>query len=534
MQARAQAAARVAQGATAGTAPIRTACVVDTLDPIAAEEALNKKDYKNAETLFRGLLSKSAEDSAAHEGLVRSLIAQDKVNDAGKETETWLASSPGDSMALTAAGDALLRQGDPREASRQFHKAAQADGCNARAYFGIAEVDELAGMHASAKRMIDQAYKLHPTDNDINTFWIYTLPRIEQLAKWTEYSERSKQISDDDRAKLKTRLSKESLYRASDCRMAATSPREAKVPMQAINGGAGDPQRWGLDVEFSGKRRRLQIDTGASGITISRAAAMFLGIQREDATQTGGIGDKGLVRTSVTHVASVKIGGIEFTNCPVEILEKWNVLDSDGLIGGDVFEESLLTLDFPNHELRIAPLPPRPGKTEADREKRDAAGDDAVFEPHDPYIAPEMAKWMRVYRSGHEILMPTDIVETKRKNDESAWRNKLFLLDTGSDSNMITPAAAKEVSKVSRDYENGIRGVSGEVDKVYDAGKFTVAFAGLRLDSYSMTAADLTSSISHGAGTEVSGIIGAQALYQFELNVDYRDNLVLLVYTSKW
>jgi predicted aspartyl protease len=302
--------------------------------------------------------------------------------------------------------------------------------------------------------------------------------------------------------------------------------------MVAVTDGPTRFLSWGLDVQFNGKRRRLQIDTGASGITISRAAAMFLGIQREDATRVGGIGDKGDVKTSIAHVASIKIGGIEFTNCAVEILEKWSLLDSDGLIGGDVFDASLLTLDFPKHELRVAPLPLRPGETEAERAKLEAAGDDAVFEPHDPYIAPEMTKWLRVYRSGHDLLMPTGLVETKRINDMAAWKDKLFLLDTGADSNLISPTAAREVAKVSRDDSMEIRGISGEVDKVYEAGKFTMAFANLRLDSPSMTAID-TTKLSHGAGVEVSGLIGAPALFQVILHIDYRDNLVWCEHTPK-
>jgi predicted aspartyl protease len=507
-------------------------CSVNSFAPNPAETALNKGDFAPAEVLFRALLAKSAENETAHEGLIRALIAQDKVDDAAWDTEAWIAAAPGNSMALTALGDVRLRQGGPREAFLQFQKAAQADLCNARAYYGIAEIDGLAGMHASSKRMIDQAHKLHPTDDDINTAWIATLPRKERLAKWADYAEHSDQISEENRAKLKTNLEKESLYHASDCRMAATSPREAKVPMVAVTDGPTRFIGWGLDVKFNGKSRRLQIDTGASGITISRGAALFLGIQREDATQTGGIGDKGKVKTSVTHVASIKIGGIEFTNCPVEILEKWNVLDSNGLIGGDVFDASLLTLDFPKHELRISPLPERPGEKKAAVAVPDPVGDDEIVEPHDPYIAPEMAKWMRIYRSGHDLLMPTDIVETKRMKDDSAWKDKLFLLDTGADSNLISPAAAREVTKVSGDSSMEIRGIQGEVNKVYEAGKFTLAFANLRLDSPSMTSID-TASISHGAGVEVSGLIGAPALFQLAMHIDYRDNLVLFEYTPR-
>jgi predicted aspartyl protease len=518
-------------GTAAVSAPARKTCVVNSAAPNAAETALNKKQYSEAEGLFRGMLAKDSSDEAAHEGLIRALIDQDSVDAAAQEATAWEAASPGSSMAMTAAGEVKLRQGSPRDAFVKFQVALKADLCNSRAYYGGARVDALAGLHASAKRLLEQAHALHPTDDAINTWWISTRPRKERMQMWATYAEHSDQISDEDRAKLKIRLEKDSLYHASDCRMAASSPRDAKVPMTPLTDG---PRfiGWGLEVQFNGKKRRLQIDTGASGITISRSAAMSLGINREDATQMAGIGDKDKVKTSIAHVASVKIGGVEFTNCPVEILEKWSVLDSDGLIGGDVFDASLLTLDFPNHELRIAPLPPRLGETEADRNKAELVDDDAVIQAHDPYIAPGMEKWQRIYRSGHELLMPTILVETKRMSDTTAWKEKLFLLDTGSNLNIISPAAAREVTKVSREDGMEIRGIQGSVAKIYDAGKFTLAFASLRLDSPSMTAID-TTTISHDAGVEVSGLIGASALFRLTMHIDYRDNLVLLEYTPK-
>jgi len=514
------------------TAAVRKTCTVNTEAPNPAETALNKGQYSQAEGMLRDLLAKDAANEAAHEELVRALVAENKVDAAAKDAEAWVAASPASSMAMVALGDVRFRQGIPRDAMAQYQKASLADLCNARAYRGIAKVDDLAGFYATAQRKIEQAYALHPTDDDIDAAWIQTRPRKERLEKWAEYADKSGQISDENRAKLKTNLAKESLYHASDCRMAPTSPREAKVQMVRATDDPTYSYARGLDVEFNGKRRRLELDTGASEITISRAAAVFLGIDRQDVTKTGGIGDDKLVKTSVTHVASVKIGGMEFTNCAVEILEKWSVLDSDGLIGGDVFADSELTLDFPKHELRIAPLPLRPGETEADRAKLEAAGDDAVYVPHDPYIAPEMVKWQRVYRMGHELLMPTGIVETKRAGDANAWKEKLFVLDTGAGGNFISPAAAREVTKISRSGGMDVTGVQGEVAKVYDAGKFTVIFAGLRLDSPSMTAFDMTS-ISRGDGVEVSGLIGEPALFQLVLHIDYRDNLVWCEHKQK-
>lgn len=515
----------------AAAAPVKKTCMVNSVAPSPAETALSRKEYSSAESLFRAVLAKSPTSDPVHEGLVRALIEQNKVTDAAKDAEAWVTAEPGNSLALVALGDVRLRQGDPSEAYGQFQLALKADLCDARAYYGIAEVDRLAGLHASGRRLIDQAYGLHPTDDDIHTVWISTRQRKERLQKWADYAEHSDLIDDEDKANLKMRLEKESLYHTSDCRMAAASPREATVPMVAVTDGPYRFLGWGLNVKFNGRQRRLQIDTGASGITISRAAAMFLGIKREDATLTGGIGDKGKVKTSITHVASIKIGGMEFTNCPVEILEKWSVLDSDGLIGGDVFDDSQLTLDFPKHELRVAPLPDRPGEKKT-TQSLDTAGDDEIVEAHDPYIAPEMSKWLHIYRSGHELLIPGGIVETKRVKDMNAWKNTLFLLDTGADSNLISPAAAALVTKVSRDSYVDIRGVSGQVNKVFEAGKFTLAFGNLRLDSPSMTSIDITD-ISHGAGVEVSGLIGAPALFQVVMHIDYRDNLVWCEYTAK-
>ena len=109
--------------------------------PNPAVTALDKGDFVPAEKLFRDLLAKSADNAIAHEGLVRALIGQDKVDEAAKDAEAWAAARPGSSMALTALGDVRLRQGDPREAFVQFQKAAHADLCNARAFYGLAEVD---------------------------------------------------------------------------------------------------------------------------------------------------------------------------------------------------------------------------------------------------------------------------------------------------------------------------------------------------------------------------------------------------------
>lgn len=522
------ASAAFAQTTTAGTPPPakKIFCSVDRTPPGPAETALNRKDYTTAEKLFRAALATDPHNNAAHEGLVRTLLAQDRVADATSDATAWNTAEPANSMAFVALAESQVRGGVPTIGFQTYRKALAADPCNARAYYGRSVIEDLAGLYRSGHDSIQQAYALHPTDDDIQTAWFSTRPRAERLALWADYAEHSEQISDDDRAHLKTRLEKEALYHPSDCRISPASPQSTTVPMVPVKDGPTRFLGWGLDVKFNGQRRRLQIDTGASGITISRAAAMFLGIKREDATQTGGIGDKSAVKTSIAHVASIRIGDVELTNCPVEILEKWSVLETDGLIGADVFRHSVVALDFPKQQLRLSPLParpddPKPGAAPAD--------DDSEPLPHNAYVAPEMATWTHIYRSGHELLVPGNIVQTKRFKDVSAWKDAMFLLDTGAATNLISPAAARAVTKVSRDSSMEIRGIQGQVDKVYQAGEFTLAFTNLRLDSPSMTAID-TTNISHGAGVEISGLVGAPALFQIVLHIDYRDNLIWCEY----
>ena len=58
-----------------------------------------------------------------------------------------------------------------------------------------------------------------------------------------------------------------------------------------------------------------------------------------------------------TFADDIKIGSLEFKDCAVEVMDKGNVADSDGLIGMDVFSRFLVTLDYPMRKLLLAPLP---------------------------------------------------------------------------------------------------------------------------------------------------------------------------------
>ena len=103
--------------------------------------------------------------------------------------------------------------------------------------------------------------------------------------------------------------------------------------------------------------------------------------------------------------------------------------------------------------------------------------------------------------------------------------NRLFVLDTGAASTLISYELAAEVSNLNRDDKTALRGLSGKVGDVYQTGNLVLEFAGFEQKNLGMTAFD-TWELSHRLGTEISGFLGLPVLDLFTLTIDYRDGLV--------
>jgi len=278
---------------------------------------------------------------------------------------------------------------------------------------------------------------------------------------------------------------------------------------------------------------------------INRSLAEKAGVTRLSETEIGGIGDKGNKGGYMGLASSFKVGDLEFQDCAVQVLDQRSVTGEEGLIGADVFSAFLVDIDFPNEKLRLEELPKRPEETAtkiALQTENDDSGSAAQGSaentaqptpakstappytgPQDRYIAPEMKSYTVAYRFGHSLLVPTLIGDAPVK---------LFLLDTGSTTNLISTNAAEEVTRVHVDPRTRLSGISGSVKNVYRADKAVIQFGHLRQQNQELIAFDLTNMSNH-LGTEASGVLGFTTLRLLDIKIDYRDGLVDFSYDPK-
>jgi predicted aspartyl protease len=249
----------------------------------------------------------------------------------------------------------------------------------------------------------------------------------------------------------------------------------------------------------------LELDTGASGVTITRRVAERAQVQKIADMDLSGLGDDRDPTGYVGFAERIRVGDVEFHNCVVHVSDRAFSADSEGLIGTDLFERFLVTLDFRKRQVRLDPLP---GPVWDGRE------------PLDRYKGPELADFRQVFRFGHELLIKTQV------GDAQAG---LFLLDTGSSECLISPDIARNVTKVRGQDRFTMKGISGKVKKLESADEVTLVFAGFRQQIRELLSLDF-SGISKDAGTEVSGILGLPVLFLFDLTIDYRDGMVKFVY----
>ena len=513
--------------ATAQTpAPGKQVCTVQHVTESDADRALRRRDYPAADTLYRAqLTAATTEDAraAATAGIIRTQLGAGQLNEALAAAKKNAADYPRNAVLQDVLGEVYFRRGETEEAGITWNDSMKLDHCDPRIHYNFARYFRLNGMYASEQAQLDFAHALSPLDN---TFRRPAAPGVQmtaedRIARMTERLE-SGQLSAEERDSLQRTIDVTRAQSKGSCEI--VRPVEStKFPIVSIANGPQDMYAAGLELQLNGHKKRFEIDTGASGLLISRSAAASAGIIGEAESRGGGIGDSGPVKELLAHVDSLRIGDLEFHNCLVRVFDKRSVLDVDGLIGPDVFSSWVVTLDVPSREVRLSPLPKRPYDTAQTSELDTAGGgENTQAVPRDRYVAPEMKDWTHIFRYGHALIFLTSIGKTPQK---------LFIMDTGSAQTIISKTAAKEVTDVGGSNAR-VRGLSGEVQNVSQANDLTIIFANVGSPLRNVLAID-TSGLGRGSGVEISGLIGFETLRELIISIDYRDNLVHVVYDPK-
>lgn len=497
------------------------ACHVRSTPLTAAETALAQDDENKAVELFKAEAEAKTEGSdAAREGWVHSLLYAGKVAEAEEVARPWANEAAKNIWAQIAWAEVQYRKGEIPESFVTMQVALKLDACNPRIWYLLSRYFALNGFYAKSKRSIDTAHALDPIDDRITSRWISEQPKAVMLAELTRYLERTSFLTEKQRASLEKWKKHLETREDGSCRLAAPV-ESAKIPLRLIQDDVNSSTLWVLDTTINGRKERLEIDTGASGFVLTHIAAEGLDLHPTATFKSGGFGDEGAVDTYVAKAKSIRIGGLEFVNCDVQVLGN-SRHTAEGLIGGDVFETFLLTLDFPGRVLKLDPLPAYPGET-AQNTKGNLGIRDPDAPPRDRYIDPSMSNWTQVYRSGHDLIFPV------RLNNGPI---RLFEIDSGSSLNLISPNAAKEVTKVASGATVELTGISGKVNRLATSDAITMDFAGLRQPTTGMITTDLQK-MSNASGIELSGFLGAQTLRQLVVTIDYRDNLVHFTFDPK-
>jgi predicted aspartyl protease len=507
-------------------------CSVAGPHPLTPEEiALVSGNLPQAESLYQQKLTANPRDEEAAAGLVRTLLREEKVDQANAVVRAALAPDPQSPVLLTALAEVQFRQGLPWDEEETI-TLAQAHGvCYPRLHLVLSRYFVFNSYYATALREIQTAHRLDPYDPAIQQAWILSLPLDQRIGHLKQYlAANDTDVASVRRARLDlAMLENRRQNQGSGCHL--VSPvSSTNIEFAPILADAERVRGWGLEVAFNGHKARLQIDTGASGLYIARSVAEHAGLVSLAKSQANGIGDKG-AQTGYTAIAdSIKIGGLEFKNCVVQVSDRNNIVGTDGLIGMDVFSNFLVTLDFPWHKLALSPLPSDPGAAaapaslntnEESSSKTESSDVTEAAGPHDRYIAPAMKSWTKVYRMGHDLIVPTSL---------NGKTMRLFIVDTGAFRTSISPEAAREVTKVHSDGRSQVKGISGNVENVFSGDKVVVRFAGLQQESDNMLSFD-TSGLSQHMGTDISGFLGFDLLHFLVLSIDYRDGLVDFQYS---
>jgi tetratricopeptide (TPR) repeat protein len=461
-----------------------------------ARHLFRQADFRGAAAAFRKIVE-GKPSVEAYAGLVRSLLKADDVKAAEDSSQKALAAFPESAIIHAERGDVYYRRGLIPQAEDEYRAALKLDDKCARSWLGQGKIDAVYTRHSKAKAAITKAHELDAQDSDAFYEWAIRLPYPENV---TALEQHLAEFHNDPEEERHEREYKD-FVKALAGRKTWVPAREVErteIKMESLTVGPRMVLRgYGVRVRLNDRATvMLLVDTGSSGITITRKLAEKIGASKLAEQALEGVGKSGAAVGYKAWVDKVVIGDLEFHDCFVHATPR-EIAEVDGIIGMDIFSQYLITLDLPARKLRLEPIPARSND-----------GPPAQVEA-----------FSQTFTLGHFLLLPTEVGKKA---------TGLFVIDSGSNANTISPELARLMPEM-RAFNSPMSGASGVVNSAFIADDAPLRFARVNR-SDRISTLDLHS-VSKDLGIEISGQIGFSAMENMKLTIDYRDGLVR--FTSK-
>ncbi len=509
--------------------------------PVLAEanQLFSQRKIPEALTRYQALVKADPKVVPAQVGMLRCLVMLGKLDEAQSAANAAVATLPGSAPVLAMAADVQFRLGRMPESERLYVKAQNLNPGDPEVYIGLARIYKAASLYRRAYDNLKKAHDIAPDNGPVQMLYFHSLPQPDQIPQLESYLAKpnlNPQIARALQGYLAF-LKKNASAPVHACKV-VSKVQQTDTKLEPVARADTKLGGVGLNVKINKGEVHLALDTGATGILLGRTASEKLGLQRLGYQPIVGVGDSGTQGGFTALADRIRIGDLEFQDCVVKVTDAATpVTGQDGLIGADVFSSFLIDIDIPGAKLRLSPLPKRPdetGQAASLQTMSSDQGEDGANEtpetprtstgltdlPKDAYVAPTMKDWTKVYRFRSLLMVPTLVNQTGPL---------LFLIDTGSFTNILSPKTAQQVTQLSSDPSMRISGMSGKVGQVYRAQNASLQFGRYVQENEDVVTFDI-SSISRQTGVEVGGILGFKMLCILQVKIDYRDGLVDFVF----
>jgi tetratricopeptide (TPR) repeat protein len=498
-------------------------CTIQPAAPLTdADRAFIAGDFAKAESLYSAQLSGPAA-AANYLGTVRAQLAQNKLAEALATAQHATNITPSAAQALL--GDVLLRSGKVEDAGTAFNKAVATDPCWARGQFGLGRLSDLTSHHATAARKLAAAHTLAPGDAEITAAGLAIQPAAQRAAGLHTLLASNPVLAPEIVERLTGELA--ILDQHKTCTAEPFTTANLTLDPIMINGIY--ERSWGLKTRINdADTPLLELDSAVSGIVLSQKDAQRAGVKPLTTVPTSPNA------AYLAYADRVKIGNLEYHDCPVHVVPAAALGNGNSLIGTDFFRDHLIHIDYVAKLLALNSFPGPPGLAQP--------GTTVLT---DPYTSPEEKNWSPVYILGANLIMPTMI------NKQGPFS---FLIDTGTGRTIISPAVQSAVLGSGKDATLNLIGTSGPYVKVMRRegggdilvtsvrgpdGNLLRVTTPIKLPVYRFTKNEFTDDLavsfdistkSHDMGYEVSALLGFYVLSNYFIDINYRDGLVQILW----